>query len=79
VDASEDSACLRRRKPPESLYELSQLNIVIKAGIILYGTLAGASFASAPFTVQEQGVPLTSIAPKQMQAEFSREDSPVAI
>jgi hypothetical protein len=51
------------------------LNIVIKAGIILYGTLAGASFASAPFTVQEQGVPLTSIAPKQMQAEFSREDS----
>lgn len=47
-------------------------NIVMKATIILYGTLASASFASAP---HEQGVPVTSIAPKQMQAEFSLENS----
>jgi hypothetical protein len=47
----------------------------MKAGIILYSTLAGPSFASAPFTLQEQAVSLERIAPKQMQAEFSQEDS----
>jgi hypothetical protein len=44
----------------------------MKAVIILYGTLASASFASAP---PEQRVPPTGIAPKQMQAEFSPENS----
>ena len=57
----------------QNLYMRSRSsNIVIKAAIILYGTLGGASFASAP---PEQGVPPTSIAPKQMRAEFSPENS----
>jgi hypothetical protein len=44
----------------------------MKAAIILFGTLASACFASAP---QKREVPLPSFAPKQMQAEFSRENS----
>ena len=47
-------------------------NIAMKAAVILYGMLASASFAAAP---QEKGIPVTSIAPRQMQAEFSRERS----
>jgi hypothetical protein len=44
----------------------------MKAAIILYGTLASASFASAP---QEQRVSPMSIAPKQMRAAFALKDS----
>jgi hypothetical protein len=51
------------------------LKNAIKAVIILYGMLASASFASGPCAPRQQGDPLARIAPKQMQAEFSRKDS----
>jgi hypothetical protein len=57
----------------QNLYMRSRSrDIVMKAATMLCGTLASASFASVR---QEQGVPLTSIAPKQVQAEFSLKNS----